>query len=360
MVWSSILVFIIALIVILKSSDIFVESSARIAKLFGISEFVIGLTLVAVGTSFPELVTSIVAAIADNTQMVIGNIIGSNIANIGLVLAVASILVTMDIKKKHFKRDSKVLVGVSILFLIFSLDNVITWTEGVVFLIMFSLYIYFHIKERPIDKGKKFERYLGFLIHPRRIASLKTYEKAIEKGLNYRTYKHLLRTGIDLKEMYRRKLMGEISRKCVLAGIAAVAIFFGARYLIASAIEIAHHFNIAEEIIAITAIAIGTSLPELSVTITSARRGLSNILIGNLIGSCIANLLLISGIAALIRPLVISSFDKFFAIPYMLFMTFLFVRFIQSRWFTRVNEGVLLLFFYAAFIVFLIVFTPML
>ena len=116
----TLLVFLVSVFVLIKGSDLFVESSARIAKRLGVSEFVIGLTVISIGTSLPELITAIIATYTNNPGLVIGNIVGSNIANIGLILGISAVLSTLAIDQRVFYREGLIMIGISLLFLLFS------------------------------------------------------------------------------------------------------------------------------------------------------------------------------------------------------------------------------------------------
>tara|TARA_Y100000034_G_scaffold134899_1_gene204726 strand:- start:3375 stop:4421 length:1047 start_codon:yes stop_codon:yes gene_type:complete len=345
------------MILLIKGADLFVDEAARIARLLGISGFVIGLTLVSIGTSLPELATSILASFYKQSTIVIGNIIGSNIANIGLVLGIATVMTTIILKKNEYLKDSLLLMGLFIFFFILALDKTISFSEGIILLLLFLVYLYRLLKRKPIRGEETLKKFLKEYIHPvNGKLNLKNYEQAIDQGVNYRIYGYLLRHGVDVKGDFKSKLLWDVYKKLFYCTIGLTAIFFGAKYLVTSAIDIALFFTISPTIIGITAIAIGTSLPELFVTITSAKKGLSSILIGNLIGSGITNILLVGGIAAIITPLTLTTADIFFYLPIMLFMGLAFIQFVRSKWISKVFQGILLLLFYTTFLFFTIVF----
>jgi cation:H+ antiporter len=357
MIFYSLLIFIASMILLIKGADLFVDEAARIARLLGISGFIIGLTLVSIGTSLPELATSILASVYNQSALVVGNLIGSNIANIGLVLGIAAIMTTILLKKDEYLKDSLFLMAIFILFFILALDGTISSAEGIIFLLIFLIYMYKLLKRKPVRGEETLKKFLKEYVHPvNGKLNLKNYEQAIDQGINYRICSYLQRNGIDVKEDFKNKLLHDVYKKLFYCVIGLVAIFFGAKYLVTSAIDIAMFFLISPEIIGITAIAIGTSLPELFVTFTSAKKGMSSILIGNLIGSGITNILLVGGVAAIIIPLTITTTDLFFYLPVMLFMGLAFIQFVRSKWISKVFQGILLLLFYLTFLFFTVIF----
>ncbi|MEK6861357.1 MAG: calcium/sodium antiporter [Nanoarchaeota archaeon] len=315
MVFIDIVIFIVSLTLLIISANTLVKSSSSLAKVLRVPEFIIGLTVVSVGTSIPELATSIVAAIKQNSEIITGTIIGSNIANIGLILGIASIMVPIELKKKKFSLDSIFLVFISITLFILSLDQKIKWTEGLFFLLLFIAYISLLIK-----RSRKSE------------------------------YVHLEENIVRHKISFFKNIL------TILFSFAFL--YLGAEYLVKSASLIASIFGISEETIALTMIAVGTSLPELFVTLSSARQHKVSILMGNIIGSNISNTLLIFGSAAVISPIILSSFDVFIMLPIMITVSLLLYNFIKTTWFSRVLEGVLFLFFYLIFVLTIILLAP--
>ena len=312
MVFYDFLILIVSLAVLVFGAELLVKGASKIAKHLGISDFVIGLTLVAIGTSLPELATSIAASFSKDSGLIMGNIVGSNIANIGLILGLAALLYTIETKNKAFKRDSLFLFWISILFIIFAMNKVLSFTEGLVFLLIFFFY----------------------LLH-----LFKSKEERI----------------VPYQKIVRNKILGKEFRKnltTILAGI--FGLYLGAKFLIPATENLAFAFNIGTEVIGLTLIALGTSLPELFVTISAARRHLEGIFLGNLIGSNITNILLVLGVSSLINPISISNPILFLFIPVMMVLTLLLLIFIRSNFVYRILQGFSLLFFYLIFILLLI------
>jgi cation:H+ antiporter len=353
----SIAVLILSLLILLKASEILIDTSVSIAKFAGFSQFFIGTTLVALGTSLPELASSVFAAITNHTGIVVGNIIGSNVTNITLVLGIASVLIAMNLKRDYFKNKINILIAISILFFILSLDQQINWVEGILFLVIFIWYIRKERKECPGSESSKVENLIKDLFgNKKSLKELTKEDKEILKGVNYSAYKKLKIKGIDIKKYLQVNHTAIFTKLFVIAIFSIFAVIVSSKYLVLSVVDIAKFLSISEELIAMSVIAFGTSIPELAVTITSAKKGLSDILIGNIIGSNISNLLLVGGVAALITPLTITPFTLWFIMPFMLLITLLFKNYIKTKWIGRVLEGLILLFFYAIFI-FIIILT---
>jgi cation:H+ antiporter len=347
----SIIIFIISIIILVKASETLIDSSMGISKFFGISEFFMGMTLIAIGTSLPELASGIIASLSNHTGLVTGNIIGSNITNITLILGISSVMIAMNIKKDLFEKNIKILISVSFLFLIVSLDKKISWVDGLLFLVIFLVYIRYEFKNTAGKEPKKITKLLNELYgNKKSLKELTQEEKDILKEIDYKTYKQLLKKGIDIKQVLKSNKFSKAFNLFGIAIISIIGIIISAKYLVSSAVDIAQLINISEELIGMSIIAFGTSVPELAITITAAKKHLPNILVGDLIGSNISNILVVGGISSIIAPLTISNLDLIFTIPFMILVTFMFRSYIRTKWLTRILEGLTLLFFYIIFL----------
>ncbi|MFH0860622.1 MAG: calcium/sodium antiporter [Candidatus Altiarchaeota archaeon] len=348
----SIAAFLAGLILLVKGSDFLVESATRIAHYLGVSDLVIGLTLVAVGTSLPELGSSIAAVLKGNPGIATGNIVGSNIANIGLILGLTASLRGLSIRPEMFKRDGIIMVGITVLFLVFALDGTINTVEGMMLLLMFSAYTLFLFEYKPrFERFYRFKKYFGEyfkfknLSHRMRIIdriSDRIPDDLIRGVLNPRTYHRVtMRVLRNVKEGIVREL-------CIMM-IGSLAVLIGADYLVNGAVEIANYFGVPDVIIGLTIVAMGTSLPELMVSLSSVKKGYDNLLVGNLIGSNIGNMTLIGGLSAVLAGLPIDNLTMRYTLPAMLAFAVVCVVFLRSgERVTRV-EGALLLVGYAVF-----------
>lgn len=338
-----IIIVIAALAVLVKASDFLIESAAKLAKAIGVSEFLIGVTVIAFGTSLPEFVSSIAAAAYSNTGLILGNIVGSNIANIGLILAIAAVIAPLAIQKRMFSHEGLFLLGVTLLFMVFALTGVITLWMGFVFLLLFLLYIAYLI-ENELFHGALilFFRDLLMARFGEGLKGLRTAYANHKKKVN-----HNVKMGGIPPETYTAFF---ILRHIAVIIVSCFALYFSSKYLVPAAHNIASAMAIPDSVIGITLLAIGTSLPELVVSIIAARKAKGDLLVGNILGSNIANILLVIGVSALIVPLPISGLMLYYFMPMMLLMVVLLLTFIRTNWVVRMLHGLVFLFLYAVFI----------
>lgn len=261
----SIILIIVGFALLIKGADLLVEGSSGIAKKFHIPEIIIGLTIVSIGTSMPELFVSSTSASNGSPDMAIGNIIGSNLCNLLLILGLSAL-----IKPVKFQRETRLIemplsLIITIIFMVLcNTDGVITKTEGIILIILFIAFLIYTIVMGI--KGEQFDK-----------------EETKE---------------VKVEEKQTPAIKNIIF---IVAGI--IALKFGGDLTIDHATNIAKMFNVSEKIIGLTILAVGTSLPELVTSVTAAIKGNSDIAIGNIIGSNIFNILLIIGVSALISPL---------------------------------------------------------
>lgn len=253
----------VALAVLLYSSDMLVDVAVKIAKLFKVSSMAIGLTVVSVGTSLPEVITSAVAAYENHPEIAIGNVVGSNICNIGLFFGLTGLFCLITCKKNILLKDGGIMIMLSAFIWALSLFfGELSRFTGVALLIGFVLYIY---------------------------SSLSSKNSALDEELEAHELKET-RTVLAIKLFF-----------------SFTALLLSSKYLVDSAVSLAMILGVSKNVIAISLVAFGTSVPELSVSISAARKRQTDILVGNIVGSNIANILLVLGLAAVIRPL---NFDR--------------------------------------------------
>lgn len=260
-----ILMLLAGLALILFGANWLVDGSSSIAKRFGISEFVIGLTIVGIGTSSPEMVVSFMSSLQGKADMAIGNIVGSNIFNTLMILGITALVAPMAITKNNLKRDIPLNIVVTVLLIILGMNftlfgkgqDQISRLDGAILLAVFAWYLWTSFKS---DQGD-----------------------ASEEGEGIKEYK----TGLSV-------IM-------IAAGLAGL--IFGGRLFVNSATELAKMFGVSDKFIAITVMAAGTSMPELATCVVAALKGRGQLALGNVLGSNISNILLILGGASLIAPL---------------------------------------------------------
>lgn len=259
-----ILILLVGLALILLGANSLVDGSSSIAKKFGISEFVIGLTIVGIGTSTPEMVVSFLSAIQGKADMAIGNIVGSNIFNTFMILGVTALVAPLAITKSNLKKDIPLNIAVTLLLIILGMnqtifgrgENVLSRIDGVVLLILFGWYLWSSFKS---DTGAQDE------------------DGEIQVRSN------------------------AVSILMIVGGLAALVI--GGRLFVNSSTAIARMFGVSDKFIAITIMAAGTSMPELATCVVAALKGRGQLALGNVLGSNLGNILLILGGSALIHPL---------------------------------------------------------
>ena len=266
----NILFLVLGFAFLIKGADIFVDGASAIAKILKVPALIIGLTIVALGTSLPELAVSIVAAVNNSTDLSVSNVVGSNIFNILVVLGLTSILVPIAIEKKVLKFELPFVLGVSTLLLILGFigNSEINWVFGLIFLVLLAFYIFFLIK-----RTKK--------------------EEPVEQEDN--------KTSSELEENKTSPF-----KAIIFLVLGAGLIMFGGECVNKTSVVIAEYFGMEEQLIGLTIVAIGTSLPELITSLVAAKKGENDIALGNVIGSNTLNILFILGAASLITPLPIS------------------------------------------------------
>ncbi|MBW3015755.1 calcium/sodium antiporter [Candidatus Woesearchaeota archaeon] len=357
------LIFVAGLFFLVMGAEYFVKSTVSVAKKLGVSGFVIGLTFVALGTSIPELASSIVAAIQNHPGIVIGNVVGSNIANIGLIIGVAATVRTLRTKEVMLKRDGYIMIFVTLLFYVFIYNGLLSWIEALFLLIVYVAYVVFLLHMKPELRSEY--RFPDFLKYFFKFGYIMTIRSQIIEGLNSRKNNKAAKKKKDARKKAEIKVSPEekkeikslfkvgIAKDLLIALVSMVAIVFGAEFVVKEAVFFAQLLSIPESFIAISVIAIGTSLPELSVALSAAKKGYGNVAVGGIIGSNIANILLIIGVSGLINPLSVIRQTVIFTAPVMLLFSVMLLVFIKSYWSIKRSEGIALLVMYVLFIMLL-------
>lgn len=244
-----------------------VSGGVAIARKFRISNLVIGMTIVAYGTSTPELAASIAAA-GEHSAIILGNIIGSNIANVGMVIGVATIIVPLAVSKSVLRKEIPIMLGVSLLLVLISIDGELSQYDGVLLLAGLGVFAYYTFKDAMKQRAENKQE----------------NKEKIKQGAN----------NVYLKSVG-------------LIGIGIALLYVGAILTVDNAVILAKEFGLSEKIIGLTVIAIGTSLPELITSIIAIRKGHADIGVGNIIGSNIYNILMIMGVGAALGGVMVGS-----------------------------------------------------
>lgn len=259
------LLLIVGLALVVLGADFLVDGASSIAKKFGVSDFVIGLTIVGMGTSAPEMVVSFIGALQGNGDIAIGNVVGSNIFNVFMILGATALILPMDITPMNRKKDIPLNIAITLIFIALGMsrtlfgigDDVLGRLDGAILLVLFAAYIYMCFRFDTANQTESYEN-----------------EKVIKPAL---------------------------AAVLIVAGLAGLV--FGGRMFVNSATSIAKMLNVSDKLIAITILAGGTSMPELVTCIVAAFKKKGQLALGNILGSNVFNILLILGGSALIHPL---------------------------------------------------------
>ena len=253
---------VLGLVLLVVGSDLLLRSSVDLSLKYNVSKLVIGLTIVSFATSAPELLISVSSVLKDSSDIAISNVIGSNIANIGMVFSIALLFVTIKIKKENIKYDFPWLIIVSLLFIWFLQDSQIDRFEGLVFTSVLFLFIIFSFKVRANENE-------------------------------------------DLDDLSTSNM--SLSKIFIFLALSSILLYSGSELFVESSIFFANYFGVSERVIGLTMVAMGTSLPELATTLVAIYKKELDISIGNIIGSNIFNILAVIGITSMIRTLSIKS-----------------------------------------------------
>ncbi len=313
----NLLIFCVGLAFLIVSSGWLIQSSVKFANFVRLTPLFIGAVLIAFGTSAPEAGVGIMAAIRNHKGIALGNIIGSNIANIGLIIGLCALIKPLKVQKTIFKREIPIMLFATVLFYVLAMDLVLSRIDGMIFV---ALFIIFCILS-----------YLG---------SKKSFDES------------------EMSDFSFNKTIGKVkSRSGIIFIIAAslVGIVIGADIMVRTGSRLAEIFSVPAWIIGITVFAIGTSLPELVTSLTATFKKVSSISVGNIVGSNIFNIFFVLGVVAIIRPINIDPSLLRFELPVLLVFSIVFFTVMRLRYTISRLEGLLLFLGYIAFIVFLLI-----
>ena len=304
-----IVLIIIGVALVLKGADLLTEGASALARRMNVPEIVIGLTIVAAGTSAPELFVSVMSALNDTPDLAVGNVVGSNTMNCMLIVGVAAMVAPMTISRSTVRKDIPFSVAASVLLLLLGFDSFLGRLDGVVLLVGFAAFMAYTLMQA-------------------------------RKG------------GVAEPEAEVKQRNPWLSAGSVLLGL--LMLVFGSDQFVSSASSVAAALGVSEGVIGLTVVAGGTSLPELATSVVAARKGQSAIAIGNVIGSNVFNILLILGLTATISPLQIEGITTIdmavMLLSVALVWLFSYTRFTVERW-----EGAVLIGGYLVYLGWLII-----
>lgn len=306
--WAQVLLLIFGIVVVLKSADWLTNGAVGLATKLGISQIVIGLTIVAIGTSMPEFFVSIVSAIKGTPDLAVGNIVGSNIFNVLLIVGVAATVAPIAIQRATVRRDIPIAIVASIMLTFMMLDDNISRIDALILFAAFIAFIWITLRNSKNDANEK--------------------DASTEKVIP--TWKSVL---------------------FIIFGL--VGLVLGSNIFVDNASSLAHGWGISDAIIGLTIVAGGTSLPELATSAVAARKGDSGIAIGNVLGSNVFNILMILGLTGIISPMHIQNITYIdmavMVISMALFWLFSFTKLRVERW-----EGCVLIACFLGYITWLV------
>ncbi len=306
------LIFAVGFAVIIKSADLFTSAAESIALFFGIPRVIIGLTIVSLATTMPEFTVSTLASAMGRGSIAVGNAVGSCIVNIGLVLSVAALITSVKFEPRIIKREAVFLVAVSLLVFFFMRDGAVSFGEGVLLCVLLGLYFFYLIKR----------------------------ELAFRSGTQ------------EKKEEGTRDL--PVGRSIIKFLIGAAGVVLSAKFaIIPSGVAIAEFFRIPQIVIAISLIALGTSLPELVTAIVASAKKMGELAAGNVLGANILNLLWVLGVSAMIKPLPIDGQTRLVTVPVMIGMSCLVFIFGRINYKLSRLGGLVLLAGYVCYMIYL-------
>ncbi|MBQ2492103.1 MAG: calcium/sodium antiporter [Bacteroidales bacterium] len=320
-----ILLIIAALILVAGGAHFLVEGSSRIASKFGISDMVIGMTIVAIGTSMPELVTSLLGALKGSAGIAVGNVVGSNICNILLIVGLSALIYPLSVSKENINRDMQFVLLSTIVLLVIAFDsqidsltiddnmasNFISRSDGIILILFFIIFMFYSVISAKRKEGNE------------------------------------NRANTESSEEPKKNVNIPLALLMVAGGLGAL--IWGGQLLVDNAIIVAKHYGVSDVVIGSTIVAIGTSLPELAASVVAAIRKKVGMALGNIVGSNIFNVFLILGGSAVITPLQLESINHIHFV-FLLLATLLLLLAARTSMKIRRIEGFLLLAFYALYI----------
>jgi cation:H+ antiporter len=310
------LIFSAGLGVLYFGAEWLVRGAASLALRYGIRRIVVGITIVALGTSMPEFVINFFAALAHEDSLALGNIVGSNISNIALILGTSALVLPMVVRPSTLRKEYPIMMGVMILFYVVALDGVISKIDGLILVLCLVLFMIYLV----ID-GRR---------HARRVDD----DDAAP-----------VETSAAMNPVWKKVLF-------LIGGIAFLAV--GARLMVYSAVNIAESMGIEPVVVGLTIVAVGTSLPELAASLVSAVKQEADMSIGNVLGSNLLNVLFVVGLVALIRPLQVDAASLSVHFPVMLGFSALLLPVAWTSYRISRFEGGLLLTAFLSYIIYLV------
>ena len=317
----TVLLFVLGLALLIAGSELLVRGASRLAAALGVSPLVVGLTVVALGTSAPELAVSVQSALSGQADLAVGNVVGSNILNVLLILGAAALIAPLVVAQQLVRLEVPLMIGVSLLLWALARDGAVGRPDGLL-LLGGVAYTLFSVRQSRKESAAVKQEYAEEF-------------------------------AVSARETRRP---GFVLRQLLLVGLGLVLLVLGARWLVGGAVAFARHLGVGELVIGLTVVAVGTSLPEIATTVVASLKGERDIAVGNVVGSNLLNILAVLGLTAVVAPggVPVSPGALTFDIPIMIgvaaaCLPVFFIGGHIARW-----EGALFLAYYAAYTAYLI------
>ena len=339
----NIVLLVLGVIIVLKGADWLTDGAVNIATRFGVSQMVIGLTIVAMGTSMPEFCVSMVSALKGTPDLAVGNVVGSNILNTLLIVGCSALVAPIMVKRSSVKRDIPFAVVASLLMLLFCLDGAIGRVDAAVLFAGFCLFMFVTLKYAKTTEGPA--------------AAVATSGAATTTGISEASTSQASSSEASSSETSAPEASQasgtSMLKAVVMLVVGLLCLIAGSNMFVDNASFVASSLGVSDAVIGLTIVASGTSMPELATSMVSAKKGNSDIAIGNVIGSNVFNILMIIGITGLVKPMHIAgitTLDLIMMLASMLLMWF----FCRTTYKVKRWEGAVLTIIYLAYLTWLI------
>ena len=339
----NIVLLVLGVIIVLKGADWLTDGAVNIATRFGVSQMVIGLTIVAMGTSMPEFCVSMVSALKGTPDLAVGNVVGSNTLNTLLIVGCSALVAPIMVKRSSVKRDIPFAVVASLLMLLFCLDGAIGRVDAAVLFAGFSLFMFVTLKYAKTTEGPAAAVATSGAATTTGISEASTSQASSSEASSSET------SASEASQASGTSMLNAI----VMLVVGLLCLIAGSNMFVDNASFVASSLGVSDAVIGLTIVAGGTSMPELATSMVSAKKGNSDIAIGNVIGSNVFNILMIIGITGLVKPMHIAgitTLDLIMMLASMLLMWF----FCRTTYKVKRWEGAVLTIIYLAYLTWLI------
>lgn len=349
----NIVLLVLGVIIVLKGADWLTDGAVNIATRFGVSQMVIGLTIVAMGTSMPEFCVSMVSALKGTPDLAVGNVVGSNTLNTLLIVGCSALVAPIKVKRSSVKRDIPFAVVASLLMLLFCLDGAIGRVDAAVLFAGFCLFMFVTLKYAKTTEGPAASVATNGAATATAISEASTSQASSSEASSSETSAPEASSSETSAPESSQASGTSMLKAVVMLVVCLLCLIAGSNMFVDNASFVASSLGVSDAVIGLTIVAGGTSLPELATSMVSAKKGNSDIAIGNVIGSNVFNILMIIGITGLVKPMHIAgitTLDLIMMLASMLLMWF----FCRTTYKVKRWEGAVLTIVYLAYLTWLV------